>query len=123
MGKHILRSSAVGRGFLIGHLGRWPAKTWSLDLEDLWQAVFDCVQLAANRFEGGWAGEVVSNRAQQVAWSQVGGSYLGTQVGSWGMRYLPWPGAKLSRANVAPMAAPVVWSQQALGIVVSKGHP
>lgn len=66
VGIHILRSSCcrprVAR--LIGRPSRCQStKTWLLDLDDLWQAVFDCGQSAANRFEGGWAGEVVSKLA------------------------------------------------------------
>lgn len=63
VGKHILRNSRVLdwslKQVIIKNSGSWIQRTLSRLCSTA------CGQLAANRFEGGWAGEVVSNRAAQ----------------------------------------------------------
>lgn len=45
------------------------------------------VSLATNRFEGGWAGEMVSKHSSTAGWVYT---HMRTCAVAWGMRYLLW---------------------------------
>lgn len=64
VGKPILRSSAVRHGWVIGRSSSGNQKFGSWIQRTSGRLCLVAVSLATNRFEGGWAGEMVSKHSR-----------------------------------------------------------